>query len=212
MKELNNWKKFLDIEFEKEYFKNLEKFLLNKDFYPNKKDIFKCFELTDLFDIKVVILGQDPYHNENEAHGLCFSVYESIKTPPSLKNIFKELEGDLNIKRENSDLSDWAKQGVFLLNTVLTVEKNKPFSHRNKGWEIFTDNIIKIINENCNNVVFVLWGNAAKEKEALINNKHLIIKSSHPSPFSYNKGFKGSKSFSKINNYLKKHDKNEIIW
>jgi len=213
----NSWYEHIKEEFEKEYFKNLIKFLNKenkvKTIFPKKEDLFKCFELTEFNNLKVVILGQDPYHNENEAMGLCFSVNENMKTPPSLKNIFKELDNDLSIKRSDTNLSDWAKQGILLLNTVLTVEKNKPLSHRNKGWEVFTDFIIKLISDKHTNIVFVLWGNSAISKESLIDNKkHYIVKSAHPSPFSYERGFKGSKPFSKINNYLNKNNKKEIIW
>lgn len=215
--DLYSWNNYIKSETEKEYFKNLLEFLnkeyKNKVVFPKKEDVFKCFELTDFNNLKVVIIGQDPYHNEDEAIGLAFSVKKGIKTPPSLRNIFKELESDMNIKRVNTDLSDWAKQGVLLLNTVLTVEKNKPLSHMNKGWGNFTDYIIELISNKQSNVVFVLWGNYAKSKEFLIDNKkHYIIRSSHPSPFSYRIGFEGSKPFSKINIYLKEKEKKEIEW
>jgi uracil-DNA glycosylase len=184
-----------------------------KKIYPNKQDLFNALRYTDYENVNVVILGQDPYHGEGEANGLCFSVNTNIKTPPSLKNIFKELKSDLDIDRTNTDLSDWAKQGVLLLNTVLTVEKDKPLSHRNKGWETFTNSIISKLNDSTHQIIFVLWGNSAREKKALItNNIHKVIESTHPSPFSYEKGFKGSKPFSKINKYLKENDKSQIIW
>lgn len=210
----NNWDKILSEEKEKEYFKKLIFFLNNenktKTIYPKKEDLFKALKYTDYEDVKVVILGQDPYHGEGEANGLCFSVNNGIKIPPSLRNIFKELKEDLNINRTNTDLTDWAKQGVLLLNTVLTVEKDKPFSHRNKGWEIFTDSIISKLNEREKMIIFVLWGSAAREKKKLITNKiHKIVESTHPSPFSYDKGFKDSKPFTKINSYL---NKDKIIW
>lgn len=210
----NNWDKILSEEKEKDYFKKLIFFLNNenktKTIYPKKEDLFKALKYTDYEDVKVVILGQDPYHGEGEANGLCFSVNNGIKIPPSLRNIFKELKEDLNVDRTNTDLIDWAKQGVLLLNTVLTVEKDKPFSHRNKGWEIFTDSIISKLNEREEMIIFVLWGSAAREKKRLITNKiHKIIESTHPSPFSYDKGFKGSKPFTKINKYL---NKDKIIW
>ncbi len=213
----NNWDKILEKEFKKEYLVKLFRFLnlenKTKTIYPNKEDLFKALRYTDYDDVRVVILGQDPYHGEGEANGLCFSVNNGIKIPPSLRNIFKELENDLNIKRENTDLTDWAKQGILLLNTVLTVEKDKPFSHRNKGWEIFTDTIILKLNEKNEPIVFVLWGNAAKEKKKLItNNNHKIVESAHPSPLSYERGFKGSKPFSKINNYLTLQNTKEIDW
>ena len=213
----NKWDKILEKEFKKEYLVNLFKFLnlenKTKIIYPSKEDLFKALRYTDYDDVRVVILGQDPYHGEGEANGLCFSVNNGLKIPPSLRNIFKELENDLNIKRENTDLTDWAKQGILLLNTVLTVEKDKPFSHRNKGWEIFTDTIILKLNEKNEPIVFVLWGNAAKEKKKLItNNIHKIVESAHPSPLSYERGFKGSKPFSKINNYLTLQNTKEIDW
>ena len=213
----NKWDKILGKEFKKEYLVNLFKFLnlenKTKTIYPSKEDLFKALRYTDYDDVRVVILGQDPYHGEGEANGLCFSVNNGLKIPPSLRNIFKELENDLNIKRENTDLTDWAKQGILLLNTVLTVEKDKPFSHRNKGWEIFTDTIILKLNEKNEPIVFVLWGNAAKEKKKLItNNIHKIVESAHPSPLSYERGFKGSKPFSKINNYLTLQNTKEIDW
>lgn len=213
----NSWDKILKEEINKDYFKNLVIFLnqenLAKIIYPKKEDLFKALKVTDYDNVKVLILGQDPYHGEGEANGLCFSVNSGIKKPPSLNNIFKELKEDLNIERTNTDLIDWAVQGVLLLNTVLTVEKDKPFSHKNIGWEMFTDNIIKELNNKKEPVIFVLWGNAAREKKKYItNNIHKIIESAHPSPFSYEKGFKGSKPFSKINNYLKLHNFKEIKW
>ncbi|MDD3995699.1 MAG: uracil-DNA glycosylase [Bacilli bacterium] len=213
----NSWDKILKEEINKDYFKNLVIFLnkedLTKIIYPKKEDLFKALKVTDYDNVKVLILGQDPYHGEGEANGLCFSVNAGIKKPPSLNNIFKELKEDLNIERTNTDLIDWAVQGVLLLNTVLTVEKDKPFSHKNIGWEMFTDNIIKELNNKKEPVIFVLWGNAAREKKKYItNNIHKIIESAHPSPFSYEKGFKGSKPFSKINNYLKLHNFQEIKW
>lgn len=213
----NTWDKVLSDEINKDYFKKLVLFL-NKEhktkmIYPSKADLFKALRYTDYDDVKVIILGQDPYHGEGEANGLCFSVNNGIKLPPSLQNIFKELKDDLGIERTNSDLSDWAKQGILLLNTVLTVEKDKPFSHRDKGWEIFTDEIIRKLNDREKPIVFVLWGNAARSKKALITSKqHFIIESAHPSPLSYNKGFKGSKPFSKVNNCLKSVNYNEINW
>ena len=213
----NNWDKILKEEFNKDYFKSLVKFLnnehKNKIIYPRKEDLFKTLKYTDYNDVKVVILGQDPYHGEGEANGLCFSVNKGVKIPPSLKNIFKELSDDLNIDRTTTDLTDWYKQGVLLLNTVLTVEKDKPFSHRNKGWEIFTDFIISKLNEREDGIVFILWGNAARDKKKLItNNVHKIVESSHPSPLSYDRGFKGSKPFSKTNKYLVELNKDEIEW
>ena len=211
----NSWDEILKEEFKKDYFVNIKKQLekTNKIIYPKKENIFRALKLTDYNDIKVVILGQDPYHGENEANGLCFSVNKDVKIPPSLRNIFKELKEDLNIERDNTDLSDWALQGILLLNTILTVEKDKPFSHKNLGWNYFTDNIINKINQKKESVIFVLWGNAAREKKKLITNKnHIIIESAHPSPLSYTRGFKNSKPFSKINKILKEQNKKEIKW
>lgn len=213
----NDWDKILIKETKKDYFKNIISFIdkeyNEKTIYPKKENIFRALKLTSYNNVNVVILGQDPYHGENEANGLCFSVNNGIKIPPSLQNIFKELQNDLKIKRSNTDLSDWANQGVLLLNTVLTVEKDNAFSHRNKGWEIFTDKIIECLNEKDNPVVFILWGNAARSKKKLITNKkHMIIESSHPSPLSYYRGFEGSKPFSKANKLLKSVNKKEISW
>lgn len=213
----NKWDSILKEEFNKDYFKELIKFLnkenKSKTIFPKSIDLFKALKLTDYDDVNVVILGQDPYHGDGEANGLCFSVNHGIQTPPSLQNIFKELKSDLNIERTDTDLSDWAKQGVLLLNTVLTVEKDKAFSHRGKGWEIFTDKIIEKLNEKEDPVVFVLWGNAARSKKVLLTNKkHMVVESAHPSPLSYNRGFKDSKPFSKVNSMLKSVNKNEIEW
>lgn len=213
----NDWDDVLIDEFNKEYFRKLVLFLNSENrtkiIYPKKEDLFKALKTTSYKNTKVLILGQDPYHGEGEANGLCFSVNNNISKPPSLQNIFKELQSDLNIVRNNSDLIDWAKQGILLLNTVLTVEKDKPFSHKNRGWEIFTDEIIKKLNEKKEPVIFVLWGNAARSKKQYITNKiHYIVESAHPSPLSYNKGFKDSKPFSKINNILKNENMSEIVW
>ena len=182
--------------------------------YPEQDNIFKALKLTPYSNVKVVIVGQDPYHGEKEANGLSFSVSPGIKLPPSLKNIYKELYDDLKIDRkDNGDLTDWAEQGVLLLNTVLTVEKDKPASHRNIGWELLTDYIIKTLNEKKEPIVFILWGNFAKNKAKLITNqRHLIITSSHPSPFSARYGFFGSKPFSKANNFLISNDISPIKW
>lgn len=212
-----NWDKILEEEYKKDYFKKLVMFIKNeykdKIIYPKASDMFNALKSVSYSDILVVILGQDPYHGEGEAHGLSFSVKEGITTPPSLLNIFKELDDDLGIKRTKPTLDDWASQGVLLLNTVLTVEKDKPNSHKGKGWEIFTDAIIKKLNERDEPIVFVLWGNNAKAKKELITNpKHLVLTSSHPSPFSYQYGFKGSKPFSKINNFLVKNAQKPIKW
>ena len=213
----NSWDDILKDEFKKDYFKELIKFLnlenKTKTIFPKSEDLFRALKLTDYKDVNVVILGQDPYHGENEANGLCFSVNHGVQTPPSLQNIFKELKSDLGVLRTDTDLTDWAEQGVLLLNTVLTVEKDKAFSHRGKGWEIFTDKIIEKLNEKEDPIVFVLWGNAARSKKVLLTNKkHMIIESAHPSPLSYNKGFKDSKPFSKINSMLKSINKKEINW
>ena len=213
----NKWDEILGEEFKKDYFKELVRFLneahKTKIIFPEEKNLFSTLKLTDYDKVKVVILGQDPYHGEGEANGLCFSVNSDVKIPPSLQNIFKELKSDLNIERTNTDLTDWAKQGILLLNTVLTVEKDKAFSHRGKGWEIFTDKIIEKLNEKEDGVVFVLWGNAARSKKTLLTNKlHKIVESAHPSPLSYSRGFKDSKPFSKVNNLLRSMGKDEIKW
>ena len=200
-----------------EYFENLwekvkEKYAQDKCF-PPPKQIFRALELTSFEDVKVVIIGQDPYHNDFQANGLCFSVSAKVSSPPSLKNIFKELEDDLGISRTNPELEDWAKQGVLLLNATLTVKAHEPNSHKDLGWEKFTDFIIKEISEKKENVVFVLWGAFAQKKEELINSsKHFIIKSPHPSPFSVYRGFYGSQPFSKINNFLQSKNIEKISW
>ena len=213
----NNWDIILKDEYEKEYFKNLLNYINeeynNKTVYPLKENIFKALEYTDYNDIKVVILGQDPYHGEGEAQGLSFSIPNDIRITPSLRNIFKELKNDLNIERTNTDLSDWAKQGILLLNAILTVCKDTPLSHKDKGWEIFTDEIIKKINEREEPVVFILWGNYARSKKKLITNKnHYVIESAHPSPLSASRGFFDSKPFSKTNNILNSINKESIRW
>lgn len=213
----NNWDIILKDEYEKEYFKNLLNYINeeynNKTVYPLKENIFKALEYTDYNDIKVVILGQDPYHGEGEAQGLSFSIPNDIRITPSLRNIFKELKNDLNIERTNTDLTDWAKQGILLLNAILTVCKDTPLSHKDKGWETFTDEIIKKINEREEPVVFILWGNYARSKKKLITNKnHYIIESAHPSPLSASRGFFDSKPFSKTNNILNSINKESIRW
>ena len=211
------WDLILKEELTKEYFKKLGTFVKNeyktKTIYPQYKNIFNALKYTDYDKVKVVILGQDPYHGENEAHGLSFSVLEGVRRPPSLDNIFKELYADLGIKRVNNNLTDWAQQGILLLNSVLTVEKDKAFSHKNKGWEVFTDTIIQKLNEREEPVIFVLWGNSARQKKELIDlSKHYIIESAHPSPLSANRGFFGTKPFSRINQILKENNKKEIEW
>lgn len=214
----NYWDIVLKEEYEKEYFKNIVDFVnkvyKEKTIFPPKARILSALNITDYKDVKVVILGQDPYHGIGEANGLAFSVNDEIRIPPSLKNIYKELNTDLGIPiAHTGNLESWAREGVLLLNSVLTVEKDKPASHKNIGWEIFTDNIIKKLNEKQDPIVFILWGNFAKSKKNLItNSKHLIIESSHPSPFSVNYGFFGSRPFSRTNEFLKKNNIKEIDW
>ena len=214
----NNWDTILKEEFEKEYFKELMKFVSqeykNKTIYPKQSDVFNAFRYTDFDNVKVVILGQDPYHGPNQAEGLSFSVSNDVLKPPSLKNIFKELESDLKIPfPEHNSLKPWAKEGVLLLNAVLTVEEHNPTSHKNHGWETFTDDIIKIINNKKTPVAFILWGSYARNKKSLITNPiHYVIESPHPSPFSAYSGFFGSKPFSKTNNFLKSKGLKEINW
>lgn len=213
----NYWDEVLKEEYEKNYFKNIAMFI-NKEYkekivYPPKRDILRALKLTDYNDVKVVILGQDPYHGENEANGLSFSVNEGIKLPPSLKNIYKELYDDLGITKTTGDLTSWANQGVLLLNSVLTVLKDTPTSHSKIGWQEYTDAIIRKLNEREKTIVFILWGNYARSKKNLITNKrHYIIESPHPSPFSANSGFFGSRPFSKTNEFLKKNNIKEIEW
>ena len=212
-----NWDKILEQEFKKEYFKKLGIFVKSeyskKIIYPEYKNIFNALRYTDYDEVKVVILGQDPYHGEKEAHGLSFSVLEGVKMPPSLLNIFKELNNDLNIKRTKTDLTDWASQGVLLLNSIMTVVKDTPLSHKGKGWEQFTDKIIEKLGEREEPIVFILWGSYARSKKELIKGKnHYIIESVHPSPLSANRGFFGSKPFSKTNEFLKKNNLKEINW
>jgi len=214
----NKWDEILKDEFEKPYFKDLMEFVQTeyktKTIYPYFPNVFNALKYTDYDDVKVVILGQDPYHGTGEAHGLSFSVLEGVTKPPSLRNIFKELKADLDIDEPKSgNLVAWTKEGVMLLNSVLTVEKDKPASHQNRGWETFTDEVIRKINEREKPVVFLLWGSFAKSKKELITNKnHYIIESAHPSPFSANKGFFGTKPFSKANEFLKQNSQNEINW
>ncbi len=211
------WKEILAPIKNSEYFATLRK-KINEEYaknicFPPKKQIFRALELTPFDEVKVVILGQDPYHNDFQANGLCFSVSDMVPAPPSLKNIYKELESDLNIKKNTNDLASWALQGVLLLNTTLTVKAHEANSHKDLGWEQFTDFIIKEISTHKENIVFVLWGAYAQKKSQLIDSqKHLIIKTAHPSPLSAHRGFLGSKPFSKINNYLSKHQKAIINW
>lgn len=214
----NNWDTILNEEYNKQYFQEIVEFVnktyKEKTIFPPKNMILSAFNITDYDNVKVVILGQDPYHGEKEANGLAFSVNDGIKIPPSLQNIYKELNSDLGIPiAKTGNLEPWAKEGVLLLNSVLTVEKDKPASHKNIGWETFTDSVIKKINEKETPVVFILWGNFAKSKKKLITNKkHFIIESSHPSPFSVHYGFFGSKPFSKTNEFLRKNNIKEINW
>lgn len=208
----------LNNEFQKDYFQSLKQFILDeyclgKIIYPPGEKIFAAFELCKFDDLKVVIIGQDPYHGEDQAHGLSFSVRKGVDTPPSLKNIYKELKDDVNVDFPgHGNLSHWAKQGVLLLNSVLTVEQGKPGSHADKGWEIFTDSIIKNIADAKTNIVFILWGKYAQGKASLINSNHYILQSAHPSPFSANNGFFGCKHFSKTNEYLISNKKPIINW
>ena len=215
-----SWLEHLKEEFQKDYMLILKKKLLelkNKKitFYPQGDKIFNAFNLTPFNKVKVVILGQDPYHGPNQAHGLCFSVPPSVKPPPSLVNIFKELESDTGKKRNYHDgnLEHWAKQGVFLLNTTLTVERSKPLSHQDYGWSEFTNQVISLINNELESIVFILWGSFAQSKKQLIDsNKHLILTAPHPSPLSAHRGFFGSKPFSKTNNFLHSKQIDMVKW
>lgn len=214
----NDWDELLKDEFKKEYYKNLREFLKNEYstnvIYPNMNNIFKSLKLTSYKDTKVLLLGQDPYHGENQAHGLAFSVCKGVKTPPSLLNIYKELKSDLNCFIPNNGyLIPWAQQGVLLLNTVLTVRAHEANSHKDKGWEIFTDKIIEILNNRNDPVIFILWGaNARKKKELINSNKHYILEAPHPSPLSAHRGFFGCNHFSKVNDILIELKKNPIDW
>lgn len=214
----NDWDLILKEEYKKDYFINLINFIKeeykNKTIYPKQTEIFNAFRYTSYNDTKVVILGQDPYHGINQAEGLSFSVKVGIRKPPSLNNIFKELKDDLGYPiPENGSLVSWSKQGVLLLNTVLTVIENTPTSHKDIGWEIFTDEVIKILNKKTTPVVFILWGSYARTKKDLITNKHhYIIESAHPSPFSAYNGFFGSRPFSKTNEFLKSNNIKQIDW
>ena len=213
------WEDIIDLEKQKDYYKSLEK-EINKRYktttvFPEKQNIFKAFSLTKLDNLKVVILGQDPYHGFGQAQGLAFSTPANIKNPPSMQNILKEIQSDLGKKSicEDGDLTLWAKQGVLLLNTILTVEEAKPKSHHNLGWEVFTDNIIKYISDNCEDTIFILWGSPAISKTKLIDRKkHHILTAPHPSPLSSYRGFFGCKHFSQTNDILKSLNKEAIIW
>ena len=220
-----SWKPFLEGEFQKDYMREIKRFLVdcsknNQTIYPHPKDIFKSLELTSYENVKVVILGQDPYHGPNQAHGLAFSVQENVPMPPSLKNIFKELIEDLELEKllprqqyyGPGDLTNWAKQGVLLLNTCLTVFPGKPGSHSNLGWQEFTDSVIRAVDTK-DRIVFILWGSyAQKKKELLSNDKNLILEAPHPSPLSAHRGFFGCKHFSKTNQFLNEHKIKKIDW
>lgn len=214
----NNWDIILKEEFEKEYFIKLDEFLekeyTEQTIYPKKENIYNALKLTDYNNVRVVIIGQDPYHEDGEAHGLAFSVLEGVKIPPSLRNIFKELNSDLGYGIPLSgDLTKWAKEGVLLINSVLTVREHKANSHKDKGWEKFTDAIIRKLNDRDKPVIFMLWGNYAKIKKKLINeDKHFVIESAHPSPLSAYNGFFGSKPFSKVNEILNSLNEKNINW
>jgi len=214
----SSWKEKLDIEFQKPYFLDLVSFLRNEfsnhKIYPPGPLIFNAFNNCSFDDVKVVILGQDPYHGDKQAHGLSFSVPDGIRQPPSLQNIFKELAFDVGKRPPNSgNLERWSNQGVLLLNSILTVRKSKPGSHQMKGWEVFTDAVIELISHEKANVVFMLWGAYAYKKGLKIDRKkHLVIESAHPSPFSAHKGFFKSKPFSQCNNYLELHKKDKVNW
>lgn len=214
----NNWNDLLKDELEKDYYKKMRAFLLEeyktKVIFPNAYDIYNALHYTDYNDVKVVILGQDPYHGPNQAHGLAFSVKPGVRIPPSLLNMYKELKDDLGCYIPNNGyLEKWARQGVLLLNTSLTVRQAEANSHKKIGWELFTDHIIELLNDRIDPIVFILWGNNAISKEKLITNKaHYIIKSVHPSPLSAFRGFFGSKPFSKTNNLLKSIGKESIDW
>ena len=214
----SGWSDYLNPEKDKHYFKALDSYLKSKknlNIYPPKDSWFKALEYSSFDKTKVIILGQDPYHQEGQAEGLSFSVPKGIVIPPSLRNIFKELQSDdvSFSKPEHGNLVSWANQGVLLLNSVLTVEQNSPASHANKGWENFTDKVIQILSSNKTNLVFILWGAYANKKSELIDSsKHLILSAPHPSPFSAYKGFFGSRHFSKTNNYLESTNQEAIDW
>lgn len=214
-----SWKNKLQEEFEKDYMKNLKSFLQiqkteKKDIFPLGSEYFAALNLTPFDKVKIVIMGQDPYHGPRQAHGLAFSVKPGTPLPPSLKNIFKELQSDLGIAVPNTgNLERWGQQGVLLLNSVLTVEDGKAAAHQKKGWEQFTNKIIEVVNENCDHVVFILWGAYAQKKAAFVDRKkHLILESVHPSPLSSHRGFFGSKPFSKTNVWLKSKGLKPIQW
>lgn len=216
---MHTWQSILEEEKQKDYFKQILSTIKTEResgdiIYPKESDIFSALDYTDFNKVKVVIIGQDPYHGENQAHGLCFSVQKGVKTPPSLKNIFKELNSDLGIDiAEHGCLESWAKQGVLMLNSVLTVKAKTPGSHAKLGWQIFTDKIIQELNDKRSNIVFLLWGAYAQKKGEIIDrNKHYVLETTHPSPFSAHRGFLGSKHFSKCNDFLKANNQEIINW
>lgn len=215
---MKEWKELFELEEKKEYYQKLMQFLdeeyKTKTIYPPREDLFTCFEVCPYQDVKVVILGQDPYHRPQQAHGLCFSVRKGVKIPPSLKNMYKELKSDMDIDMPSHGyLIDWAKQGVFMMNAVLTVQEGKAGSHQKKGWEIFTDKVMEALNEHEEGIVFLLWGNWAQKKAKFITNpQHKILMSAHPSPLSAYQGFFGSKPFSKTNALLKEMGRTPINW
>lgn len=214
----NEWDYLLEKEFTKDYYQNLRKFLAYEykhyAVYPDMYDLFNALRYTPYNDARVVLLGQDPYHGKGQAHGLCFSVQKGVTPPPSLKNMYKELHEDLGCTIPNhGELTKWAKQGVLMLNTCLSVREGQPNSHANKGWEILTDRIISLMNDKKKPVVFLLWGKNAQAKEALITNpQHLVLKCAHPSPFSAYNGFFGCKHFSKTNHFLIENNLKPIDW
>lgn len=214
----NDWDKFLEEEFKKEYFCKLREFLedeyKNNIIHPSPEDIFSPFRFSPYKNTKILILGQDPYHGENQAHGLAFSVKPGVKIPPSLRNIYKEIESELGIKKPNNGyLVSWAKQGMLMMNTVLTVREGKANSHKGKGWEKFTDKVIELLNKKKEPMIFILWGNNAKKKKKLIDDsKHFIIEGVHPSPLSANRGFFGCNHFKEVNKILISLGEKEIDW
>ncbi len=213
-----HWEDFLKNEFKKEYFIELSHFLKeaysSRVIYPKREDVFNAFAYTKYEDMKVVLLGQDPYHQPQQAHGLCFSVNPECPLPPSLRNIYKEMCDDLGCPMpKNGYLVHWAKQGVLMLNSILTVEEGKPLSHQGKGWEIFCDHVLEVCNQSEQPLVFILWGKQAQMKERFVTNSHhLVIKSAHPSPLSAYNGFFGSKPFSRTNDFLIKNGRKPIDW
>ncbi len=214
-----SWRRALSSPFQQQHMIELSTFLdseikAGKTIFPHSDDVFSAFHLTPLSSTRVVIIGQDPYHGEGQAHGLCFSVKKGIRPPPSLVNIFKELKSDLGIDIPNHGyLENWASQGILMINNVLTVEKSSPTSHKKKGWELFTDSVIEILNSKKSNLVFLLWGSDAREKcKKVDRSKHLVLESPHPSPFSAYKGFLGNRHFSKTNMYLKQNGQKVINW